>query len=165
MKFRSLAIAALLSACSSPAPISSNPAQDVNATVAAVAPQLSATLSQGLQDAAFNLDSAIQIGVLDKTDPADSCVHGVLQQAGIETVAGAPPTQSFTPKISDAISLGSVLYIRAHQAKGLAGQSLSRLVPAGCQKIVGAIIIDGLQNLNKAGIAGAGAIIGLPLLL
>lgn len=144
-----IAVAACLAlgACAdtNPGPISANPIQDTQAHLSQVgAGQLGGVIQQGLLDAEFNLDQAIIVGALPKDDPADACLHGALTQIGIEPkpdgTAGTP-APSFTPRESDLISRGSVLYIRAQQAKALAGGG-GLTVPVGCEAIIGRIMLD-----------------------
>lgn len=142
-----------LGACAdkNPGPISANPVQDVNAHLAQVAPgaaMVGGTIQQGLLDAEWNLDQAILVGALPKNDPADSCLHGALTQLGIEPNTDGtapPPAPSFTPRESDLISRGSVLYIRAQQAKALAGGG-GLTVPVGCEAIIGRIMLDAAKQ-------------------
>jgi len=139
--------ALVLAACSSPPPISSNPVQTITNTVAAT--PVGQTVQQGLLDSEWNLDQAISIGVLPTNDPADACLHAGLTQIGIEPGSAPPtPTQQFTPKISDLISGGSVLYILAQQAKQLKGQA-GITVPVACEAVVGKFVLDaGALGLN-----------------
>jgi len=144
-----------LGACATQPPISANPVQDVTQAAAANSLPLVGTVQQGLLDAEFNLDNAIVVGALPKTDPADACLHGALTQIGIEPQANgtpATPLPSFTPKVSDLISAGSVLYIRAQQLKALQGAG-GLTVPVPCEAIIGQFVLD-------AGKAGAGALPG-----
>jgi hypothetical protein len=98
--------------------------------------------------AAFNLDNAIAIGVLPSDDPAASCIHGVLKQAGIETPPGAPAVASFVPQDKGAVSVGAIAYIRAQQLRDLKGLT----VPVGCEAIIGKFVVDGLATANKIAI-------------
>ena len=152
----------MLAACANPLPISNNPIQTV-ANAAASTP-LGGTVVQGLKDSAFNLDSAIQIGVLQAGDPVDGCVHGALQKIGQDvTLTGdvipVTPAQQFTPKVSDLLSAGSVAYILSVQAKALAANS-GALVPAQCEQIVGHMVLTGV-NAPAIGLI-KGAIGALP---
>ncbi len=125
---------ALLAGCST---ISGNPASDLRASSGL----LGKTVAQGLLDATFNLDSAVKVGALDATDPAPPCFHSVLQQLGIDP---AMPTQgpdtSFTPRRSDLISEGSILYIRARQLQKLQGAGIQ--TPPACKALIGQFLID-----------------------
>ena len=141
-----LLIGTALAGCATLPPISSDPGTDV---ARAIAPPDS-TIATGLQNAAYNLDSAIAIGVLPKDDPASACVHGFLQQAGLERAPGqAVEAKSFTPKVTDLISAGSVLYIKAQQAKQAGAGAL--VLPASCNAIIGMFVVDSV----KAGFAAA----------
>lgn len=144
-----LATALALAACSNPAPISSNPAQSQTNLIAQVAPQAVATVQQGLTDAQWNLQQAVSIGVLPASDPALACVNGVVTQLGVGS-----PAASFTPKESDLISTGSVVYIQIQQAKQLAGGK-ALAVPAGCQQLIGMFVIDA-SSLGVKGLSGGG---------
>lgn len=155
-------VALALAGCSANIPISANPINDLSSQTG----QVGSTVVQGLQDAAFNFDNAVAVGALDKTDPAPACVHGILQDIGQDvtvTLTGATPVPStvgsgasYTPKVSDLISAGSVAYIRAQQAKKLVGGS-GLSVPVGCEAIVGKVVIDGA---NKAGSMGLSVLTG-----
>jgi hypothetical protein len=136
-----------LAACSSPPPISSNPVQTVTNAVSQT--QVGKTVQQGLLDSEWNLDQAIAIGVLPANDPADACLHAALTQIGIEPGTTPPATaQQFTPRISDLISGGSVLYILAQQAKQLKGAA-GITVPVACEAVVGKFVLDaGALGLN-----------------
>lgn len=157
--FTILAVAALaLSACSTNLPISASPINDL----ASQSGQVGATVVTGLQDAAFNFDNAVAVGALDKNDPAPACVHGILADIGQDvtvTLTAATPVPStvgtgtsYTPKISDLISAGSVAYIRAQQAKKLLGGS-GLTVPVGCEAIVGKVVIDGANKASSMGLS------------
>lgn len=142
---------AILAGCATPPPITSQPS-----TLPIPIPQDS-TVATGLQNAAFNLDQAVAIGALPADDPAPVCVHGFLQQAGLEALPGAPPSRSYTPKVSDLISAGSVLYIRAQQARAAGPYQ----PPAGCDAILGRLVREaaaaGLTAATTT-IPGAGAL-------
>src|SRR5271170_174937 len=138
-----------IAACATPPPISANPAQSTTNVIAQVAPQAVATVQQGLTDAQWNLQQAVTIGVLPASDPALACVNGVVTQLGVGSTAA-----SFTPRETDLISTGAVLYIQIQQAKQLAGgQAL--LVPAGCQQLIGMFVIDA-SSLGLKGLPGGG---------
>jgi hypothetical protein len=153
---RYIAIAALLAlaGCATPPPISANPVQTVENAVSSALPGLLPSIATDFQDAKFNLDSAITIGILLPSDPVDACLTSVLTMAGmLSPTAGAPTTPSFTPKVTAPISLsaGSVLYILAQQAKKLAGNG-SSLVPASCQQIAGSLLINAVNRPLNMGI-------------
>src|SRR5207302_4456941 len=97
------------------------------------------------QSAAFTLDTAIAIGALPANDPADKCIHEVLQQAGIEVPPGGVPAKTFVPKNDGAISLGTIAYISVQQSKLAPGLS----VPQDCKTIIGQFVVDGFGALNK----------------
>lgn len=150
MKRLILLSVALLAGCATPPPISTNPIQTVTNAVAAT--PIGGTVVTGLQNAAFNLDSAVQIGVLPMNDPADGCVHGALQLIGQDVVLGpmgenpvtpVTPTKQFTPKVTDLLSGGSVAYILAQQAKQIAGGGVT--VPASCEQLVGHFVLTGVN--------------------
>jgi hypothetical protein len=139
---------ALLAGCTT---ISANPARDALASSGKVG----TTVQQGLLDASSNLDQAIAVGALDKADPAAACLHGVLQQLGIDpTLPVQGPGTSFTPKISDLISLGSVLYIRAQQLQKLQGAGV--ITPPSCKALIGQFVLDaaaaGVRNQPGGGL-------------
>lgn len=146
----------LLVGCQNPAPISASPIQDIKTAVdAGGTPTIIGTVQQGLLDAEWNLDQAIVVGALPANDPADACLHQGLTQIGIEpnpNGQAATPAPSFVPKISDLISAGSVLYIRAQQLKALQGGG-GLQVPVACEAVIGRFVLD-------AGKAGAGALPG-----
>lgn len=102
-------------------------------------------IATGLKDAAFNLDSAIAIGVLKSDDRAAACVHGVMLDAGLE--GDASTAQSFAPRVSDLISASSVAYIEAQRLKALQGMNLQ--MPQGCEAVIGRIVIDGAKASAK----------------
>jgi hypothetical protein len=146
-----------LAACSNagstlpPPTISAQPASTVAAAVAAT--PVGQTVQQGLLDAEWNLDQAIKVGALPVSDPADACMHAALTQIGIEpSASGTPatPPASFTPKVSDLISGGSVLYILAQQA--LAAKASGGLaVPVSCEAVIGQFVIQaGAVGINAA---------------
>lgn len=144
--------AVALASCATPPTISSNPVQTAANAVAAT--PLGGTVVQGLKDAEFNLDSAISIGVLDKTDPADACVHSSLIAIGQESGQTPPaPVQTFVPKVSDLISAGSVAYIIAHQAKQVAASG-GLTLPPSCEQIVGEFVLKGVNAPANAVISG-----------
>lgn len=136
----------LLAACASPPPISNQPTNIVAKVVAS-----DTTIATGLQNASWNLDQAVAIGALAADDPAPPCLHSALQLAGLEAIAGAPSAQAFTPKVTDLISAGSVLYI---QAKKLQGAKPFEASPS-CKAIVGDVVLQAL----KAGFTGATTVI------
>lgn len=105
-------------------------------------------VGKDLLAAAFNLDNAIGIGVLPADDPAASCIHGVLKQAGLEVPAGAPAVASFIPENRGAVSVGAIAYIRAIQLQGLKGLQ----VPVDCEALIGKFVVDGLTTANKLAI-------------
>ena len=100
----------------------------------------SSVLGKDLIAAAYNLDNAVLVGALSDKDPAPACIHGVLQQAGIEVPPGSTPPGSFEPKNDGLVSLGSIAYIKAQQLKGLKGVT----VPVDCKALIGTFVIDGL---------------------
>ena len=141
---RHLALYALLPLLAGCTTISANPLQDLPKT------QLGGVVIQGLQDATFNLDSAVAVGALPKTDPAPGCFHGILTTLGADPANPAPAAASFTPKVSDLISAGSVLYIRAQQLKQAQGSGIS--VPSSCKLLITDFLLD----------AAAGGVLAFP---
>ena len=129
--------------------------ETITATGAPVAgggiPITNPTVVTDLQDAAYNFDNAVLVGALPATDPAPKCIHGILQQAGIEVPAGVSAAKSFTPKNGGAISAGSIAYIQAQQLKATLGQGV--VVPQDCKALIGSVVIDGLTAVNKVGAA------------
>jgi hypothetical protein len=106
---------------------------------------------RGLQNAAYNLDSAVKIGALPAGDPAPACVHDVLQKLGADcrldpsaeggtACVVTDPSSVFTPRVSDLISAGSVAYIRIQQLKVAAGGGIK--VATSCEAIIGQLLID-----------------------
>lgn len=115
-------------------------------------------LAKDLLSAAYNFDEAVKIGALSATDPAVSCIHDALKQAGLEGAAAAD-RQSFVPRKDGVVSLGATLYILAAQARVQASHRFE-LSPQ-CLEIVGRIHIDALKLTTKAGLAAIpGAISG-----
>lgn len=106
------------------------------------------TIVTDLQDAAFNLDQAVAVGALAANDPAPTCLHDLLQKAGIEVPAGGAAAKSFTPRNSGVASAGAIAYIFAQQAKSLGTSGVS--VDPSCEALVGRITIDGVKAANKA---------------
>jgi hypothetical protein len=134
---RLLATLSLLILCAGCSSISANLAVDAGAGSG----PLGKAIQQGLLDATFNLDSAVKVGALDAIDPAPPCFHGVLQQLGIDpSLPTQGPGTSFTPKVSDLISAGSVLYIRAQQLRKLQGAGVQ--TPVACKALIGQFLID-----------------------
>lgn len=149
------ALAGCIAGCATPPPISNQPSNPVIKAVAS-----DPTIATGLQNAAFNIDQAIAIGVLPTGDPAASCLHGFMQQAGLEAVPGQVAAQSFTPKVTDVISAGSVLYIQAAQAQGTALPA----PPVGCDAILGKFVRQAVQagfSMATTAIPGAGPLMGV----
>lgn len=142
-------VALLASGCSSPQVISNNPLGQLPGA---------GTVQTGLVNAAFNLNSAIKIGVLPATDPAAACINQTLTLLGIDPTTGQPVAgaSTFTPKVTDLISLGSVAYILAQQALPLANGGLQ--VPAQCEALIGKLVVDAARAqasaLNAAGAIG-----------
>lgn len=154
----SLCLVLAVAGCSSPPPISTNPVQTITSQVAAT--PVGKTVEQGLLDAEWNLDQAISIGALPAGDPADGCLHSALTLIGIEPGSNGQPTPApaqFTPRISDLISGGSVLYILAQQAKQAQAGGIN--VPVACEALVGQFVIQagalGLQAIPAASILPA----------
>lgn len=150
MKWLLLVGALALTACQT---LSANPAADITTNVAKT--DLGKVIIQGLLDATSNLDQAVTVGALPKSDPAPGCFHAVLTQLGIDPANPAPAGASFTPKESDLISLGSVLYIRAQQLKAAQGGGIQ--VPADCKLLVAQFMLDaaayGAKGLPGGGLA------------
>ncbi len=145
-----LAWALALTSCQT---LSGNPAADITTTAAKT--DLGKVVVQGLLDATYDLDQAVAVGALPKSDPAPGCFHAVLTQLGLDPANPAPAGSSFTPKISDLISLGSVLYVRAQQLKGAQGGGIQ--VPADCKLLVAQFMLDaaayGAKGLPGGGLA------------
>lgn len=127
--------------------ISANPLQDLPKT------HLGGVVIQGLQDASFNLDSAVTVGALTAADPAPPCFHAVLTRLGADPANPAPPGASFTPKVSDLISAGSVLYIRAQQLKQAQGTGIT--VPSSCKLLITDFLLDA-AGAGVSGLPGGG---------
>jgi len=152
-----LLIPLLVAACANPPPITGNIVNDVANSVVPATPitgpggttaPTDNIVAQGLINAAFDLDSAVQVGALSPTDPAPACVHSILLQAGLENPAGASVTpQSFVPKISDAISAAAVLYIRAQQVAALTNGGLTP--SPTCDQLIGSIVREAVTQFNK----------------
>ena len=130
-------LALMFTGCATPPTVSNAPTDSMVAQT--IAPQGS-TIAIGLQDAAFNLDSAVSIGVLQADDQAVACVHSALRLAGLEAIPGTTPARSFTPKVSDLISGASVLYIQQVQSRNQAPFTMS----VGCKAVIGDLVIQGL---------------------
>ena len=110
-----------------------------NSTGPSVSP--TSILGTDLVTAASNLDQAIAIGALPANDPADVCVHGVLQQVGLEAVPGAPAPASFQASNKGLVSGGSIVYIRVQQLKNLKTVGISDQ----CYALLGKLQVDGLK--------------------
>lgn len=151
----SLTAMIFLAGCASAPVISSNPVQTV--TNAVLPP--GGTVVTGLQNAAFNLDSAIALKILPATDPVDGCAHGVLQAIGQDVgQTPAPPAPQFQSKITDLISGGSVAYILAQQAKQIVANGGS-IVPPNCEQIIGHLVILGINAPANAIISAAAGVL------
>lgn len=150
-------LALVLAGCAtgSAATISANPQQTL--TNAILPP--GGVIVVGLQNAAYNLDQAVAIKVLAANDPADLCVHQFLQGIGQDVgQAPVPPAPSFTPKVSDLISGGSVAYILAQQAKALAANG-GIVVPPSCEQLIGHMVLTGVNAPANATISALGRLI------
>lgn len=136
-----------------------NPPQITKSPVTEIASVLSPSggtdmISQGILNAQYNFNQAVQLGILSATDPAPGCLNSVATMLGLG--ASAPP--GFTPRVTDLISAGSVGYIYIQQLKTLTGSSLQ--VSPACMQLIGQIVIDA----NRAGLRlGAGALGGVGL--
>lgn len=146
MKRLSLLLLLLLSACASTPNKIMGGTADSSSPV--VIPITSPTIATDLQSASYNLDQAVAIGALAADDPAPKCVHGILQQAGIEVPAGMSAPQSFTPKNDGVASLGAIAYIQIQQARQLTGRGIT--VPMDCKALIGQFVIDGLSAAGKS---------------
>ena len=93
------------------------------------------SFQSGLADADYNLQGAIGIGALPKTDPLAACIHPLIPPA---PVAGAAPPASFTPRTGNLEADASILYIRAQQAKAAAGVAVANL--SNCDALIGAFV-------------------------
>lgn len=151
-----------LAACANQPPISGNPIQDAFATVkgpaVAGAPAAPDLITQGIADAQSNFAQAVTLGVLSATDPAPGCLNSAATVLGV----GSAAAPSFTPKVSDLISAGSVAYIRLQQLKTLTGGAGLK-VSSACTQLVGQIVLDAGSLLNKTAISaflpGAGTLL------
>lgn len=135
----------LLALASCAIPISSNIASDVISGAVSVSPDAAAAaklLTTDLQDASFNLNSAVAVGALAKDDPAPPCLDALVGQ-----IIPPNPGPSFTPKVGGLVSLGSVLYIRAKQAQGLANGGIA--MPVSCKSLVGDFVIQALAQAKN----------------
>lgn len=154
-----------LVACATPPTISANPVTTAANAIGSLpigGQPIGGTVIAGLQNAAFNLDMATSIGVLPKTDPAAGCVHQALQAIGQDValnsaggevpVGGMSAPPSFTTKVSDLLSAGSVAYILAAQAKLLAASG-GLSVPPSCEQLVGEFVIKGVNAPASATIS------------
>lgn len=143
--------------CATSAPISANPVQDIQTPLQQVKTDLGLKpghfdIATGLQEAAYNFDGAIKVGIVDqRIVAASACVHGVMKQLGLEE--GQQPAPSFTPKTDTVLGVGSVLFIRAVQAGGATGQGIQ--VPPGCQQQLGQILLD-VAAQGKNALPGGG---------
>lgn len=146
-----------LGGCSNPAPISASPITNATTALGALGGGSASDLvTTGILNAQYNLDNAVKVGALAATDPAPACVDQAVAIMGI----GGTPAASFTPKISDAISAGSVGYIYFQQVKSLTGGSIT--LPQSCLAILGQMVLDVQKGVNQAAIGalipGAGII-------
>lgn len=151
------AVAALLAGCTNGpavAPISANPLQDVSGIIAPLAPStgpsLQGTVTQGLLDASWNLDQAVAVGALDAQDAAPACLHSVLGDLGIDPANPATAAPNFTPHVSDLISGGSVIYIRARQAEKAAASG-GPTFSLSCKALIGQFVIDAGKLAQRVG--------------
>lgn len=174
---------ALLGACASqPAPISTDPVADVTAKVESQLTPVqiggqTADPVKGLQDAAWNLDQAQSLGILDKNDAAPGCLHSVLNDLGIPALGpdgnpvpiSTPAAAQFQPKRDDVLfSPASILYIRAKQAQKLAGTNIGAQISIACKAEMGQLQIDLVRAGIKGGAGfaatlGGGGLLGVPL--
>ena len=141
--FTLLAAALALSACQTSPVISTNPTQTAASTFAET--RIGGTIITGLQDAAYNLDQAVAIGVLPMNDPAAMCVHSGLQAIGQDTTSPTPAAPEFQTRVSDLISGGAVLYILAEQAKNAQANGGIN-IPLSCEQLIGHLILTGAQT-------------------
>ena len=77
--------------------ISANPIADLPKT------HLGGVVIQGLQDASFNLDSAVTVGALTAADPAPPCFHAVLTRLGADPANPTPTGAEAVRAAVDAI--------------------------------------------------------------
>lgn len=135
-------VAYALSGCAS-VPISANPIQDI----VAMTPKLTGPLSisDGLKEAAFNLDNAVLVGALDATDPAPGCVHDAMRALGLDPLV--KPLPSFVPETSTLMGEGSVAYIRAKQTQRLQGAGVN--VSVNCKAFIGEIVLAAGRGAAK----------------
>lgn len=108
-----------------------------------------AAVQKGLVDAAYNLNSAIAVGILPADDPAAACFNETLTTLGIDPTSGAPikAAGSFVPREGDLISAGSVAYIYAQQAGSLLNGGIT--VPVGCEALIGKVVLDAARLASK----------------
>jgi hypothetical protein len=114
-----------------------------------------------IQDANWNLQQAQSIGILSPTDPVQGCLADVMAEAGIpaQGAVSPSPVPSFTPENGGLVSLGSIGYILAMQAKQLTGNPAA-LIPASCQQVVGNLVVSALLAPQVAAVNAISA--GLP---
>lgn len=164
-KYRPIVIGALALLCAAcTTPISASLTQDVTGATGAQTAPLVQKVTAGLQDASYNLDQAVVVGALAKTDPAPACAHAALQDLGIDpSVKPAAVAASFVPKIEplDVFSPGSVAYIRAQQIKALqASGALAPAISDACKVMMWNFVVDAIKSEAKVGVATAAALGG-----
>jgi hypothetical protein len=147
LRFIIIALTLALAACQSSPQLIVGTGTDATgkATEAPPLPIRNATVVTDLQSAAYNLDNAIAVGALPANDPAAACVHGVLQEAGIEVPAGGTAPKSFVPKNDGVVSLGAIAYIQVRQRQAAGAIT----VPMECKTVIGQFVIDGMGLVNK----------------
>lgn len=131
-----------LGACAYPPPM---------AAAQTPAPASESTVQAGLLNAEWNLDQAIALGMLPANDHADACMHAALIKIGIEPAQagkpGAKPPASFTPRVTDLISGGALLYIQGEQARR-AARHTTYVLPS-CMQIIGQFVLDAATVENN----------------
>lgn len=133
--------------------ISGNPAADAQKAATSLQNDVVAKkIVEGIQNASWNFDQALLVGALKKDDPAPPCFHALMLDLGIDPASPPPPGSSFTPRVTDVISFGSVLYIRAQQAQDVQGAGIK--VPPSCDALVSLVIKDALRTGIKSQMGG-----------
>ncbi len=98
-------------------------------------------LGQDILAAESNLKKAVEVGVLGDGDPALACLSGIVADLNL----AGEPAPGFEPEKKGLVSLGSVVYIRAQQAKAFADFKLNE----DCEAVVGRFVLDSARAAAK----------------
>lgn len=133
-----LTVVAVLTGCTR---LSANPLQNLQGTL------VGKTLVQDIQDASWDLDQSLAVGILDLTDPAPTCLHDIMTKAGIDP--NAPKAPSFVPRRSGIVSEGAIIYAEVKILQRLQAGGLGGVVSPACKMVLGQFMIDALGAQRK----------------